>query len=201
MRTDDGEGFGFGDLIPWFIVLACIGALTFIFLPVNLSHVAGYPFAPGAWMKPRNLLREAEKKLVEGSGSVSFTEEEVNAYLHQRLKASQRGPLSLVSDVEGIFVDLENNSATLYFVQRFLGFPFVISSSWNYYLADMKYVHECTGSSVGRLRFKGVLLRPLMMPFRQLVNTCRAEATLLNREGIDRVRLEPGLLKLEINRQ
>lgn len=196
----EDDEFGIGDFAPYVLVLACLGLIIFLFLPVDLSQVDGYPYRQKD-AAARNLLQEAEKKVLEGAETIEFTEKEVNAYLHQRLKSPQEGPLSALNRVDGIYADLRENSATLFIVQRILGIPFVISSTWNFYLEDRTYVRECTASSIGRVRLTGSSLGPLMMPFLQFAEACKPEANFLDMEGIHRVRLEPGVFKLELTRK
>lgn len=196
------EELGIGDFTSYAVVLLCVLFVIFVFLPVNLSHVEGYPFQSSKVQQNRNLLQEAEKKLLEGTGgTIEFTEGELNTYLHQRVRASQGGPLRLISDVDGVYVDLLDKGATLYLVQHFIGIPFVVSSTWEYYLENQKYVRNCTGSSVGLIRFKGLLLAPLMAPFVNFVEACKPEANLLDLEAIENVQIEKGMLKLQLKKK
>lgn len=194
------EEFGLADFAPYILVLACLGLIIFLFLPVNLSQVDGFPYREKDAVV-RNLLQEAEKKVLEGAQTIEFTEKEINTYLHQRLRSPQEGPFAAINRVDGIYADLRENAATLYVVQKILGIPFVISSSWNFYLEDRTYVRECTASSIGRIRFTGASLGPLMMPFLHFAESCKPEASFLDIDGIHRVRIEPGVFKLELARR
>lgn len=199
--TPAGEGIGVGTILLLAFGLAFVALVVYVFLPVDLSHVDGYPFRPGSRQEePRNLLLEAENQLIKGKGSVTFSEEEVNHYLNERLKPSQGGPFGMVIEVDGIYADLVPDAATFYLVRSVFGRPFVISTTWDYYLSDRKQVRECTASSVGRLRVKGRMLRPIMMPFLRLAQTCRREVDLLGHEGIRHAKLEDGRLVLHVNR-
>lgn len=192
------EGFGFNDIVTLLLGIASVALVVLIFAPIDLSKVDGYPYDPSAaGAEGRNLLAEAEKLLITGTGDLAFTEAELNTYLNQRLKPTQRGPLSMISEIKGVYVDVQANSATLYLVQRFFGYPLVIRTNWDYYLADQKYVRECTGSGIGHLSIKGLLFRPIMMPFLRLAKTCWREVGFLDRETVERVQLEPGVLKLK----
>jgi len=196
-----GEGFGFGSVVLLLVALGFVALVVFIFLPVDLSHVNGYPFDPKqAKEEPRNLLYEAEQALIDGEESISFSEAEVNNYVNQRFKSSQRGLFGAIAEVQGMYVDLQEDSATLYLVRDVFGRPFVVSTTWDYYLSDRKYVRECTGSSIGRLQIQGRILRPIMMPFLRFLDACRREASLVIREGVKRVKLDEGELRLEMLR-
>ena len=193
-----GEGFGIGGIIMLVITLALLGFVIFTFLPRDLSHLSGYPFdASKAPDPPKNLLRLAEDQLVEAEGSITFTEEEVNNYLNQRLNAKQRGAFGSFVKMRGVYLDLKKNEATMYVERQIFGVPFTVDSTWEYYLSDGKYVRECKASSVGRFSFSGAMFRPVMAPFFRVAAACQREQDVLSDDDVKRVKLESGKLTLE----
>lgn len=180
------------------ITAALMGFVVFIFLPRDLSHVSGYPYESSkAPNPPKNLLKIAEDQLVKDEGSVSFTEEEINTYLNQRLNAKQRGAFGSFVKMNGVYLDLKKNEATIFVERKIFGLPFTIASTWDYYLSDGKYVRECKSSSVGRFSFSGAMFRPIMAPFFRLAQACTREQAIFEDEDVSRVKLDEGALTIE----
>tara|TARA_R110002096_G_scaffold4493_27_gene20984 strand:- start:5479 stop:6183 length:705 start_codon:yes stop_codon:yes gene_type:complete len=193
-----GEGFGIGGVIMFLITAALLGFVVFIFLPRDLSHVGGYPYSDSkAPNPPKNLLKIAEDQLVKDEGSVSFSEEEVNTYLNQRLNAKQRGAFGSFVKMNGVYLDFKKNEATIFVERKVFGLPFTIASSWDYYLSDGKYVRECKSSSVGRFSFSGAMFRPIMAPFFRIAQACTREQAVLSDEDVTRVKIDEGNLTIE----
>ena len=60
------------------------------------------PLATG---KPRNLLEESQKIMIQRTSEVTFTEEEVNQYLNHRLQAEQTGLMAALVKFRGVYID------------------------------------------------------------------------------------------------
>ena len=164
------------------VTVAMIAFVFFIFAPRDIgTDVSGYPYDPAAHSgQPRNLLREAEDKLVKDEGNLTFTEEQVNTYLNQRLDVTQKGLFGGFTTVEGIYMDFHPNEVTIFIQRKVFGVPFTVDSTWKYYLSNEKYIRECTQSRMGKLTAKGAMLAPVMAPFNRFIDACEREKKLLN---------------------
>ena len=181
------------------VTTAMIGLVVFIFLPRDISDVvSGYPYdASKNSGAPRNLLREAEEQLVKDEGTLSFSEEEVNLYLNQRLDVTQRGLFGSFVKMDGIYLDFgKDNLVTIYVQRKVFGLPFTVDSTWKYYLSDQKYIRNCTQSRIGQLTVKGAMLKPIMAPFTRFAEACGRERKLIDDESIEQVRIEEGKLTI-----
>lgn len=193
-----GEGFGIGPIIMLLVSLALMSFVVFVFLPRDLSAVDGYPFDPSsAPNPPRNLLREASEGLIEGDGSVTFSEKDVNNYINQRLNGTQRGGFAAIAKMNGIYMDLKEREATIYIERKIFGLPFTIDSTWEYYLSSGEYVRGCTGCSVGRFKFEGKMFQPIMKPFMRFFSACEPENKVLTDKELKSVKLQDGKMVLE----
>jgi len=202
--VSEGEGFSIGALIMLLVALALLAGIAILFLPPDLSGIAGRPFDPSkAPDPPRNLLRELDDAItasyLETKPSVlTFTEEEVNVYLNQRLRRVQKGPFASVVKMEGIYVDFHTDSADIFLVRHLLGMPFVVATRWDYFLSSGSYMLECKASTIGKFTFSGALFRPILMPFERLGRACNREAAALDDGAVERVKLEEGKLVVQV---
>ncbi len=199
-----GEGFNFMSVVMILITLALIGLVVVVFMPSDMSQVKGYPFGPTkAVDPPRNLLREAEDvwvSVVNGNTeqtSITFTEEEVNTYINQRLVVKQAGIFGSFTDVKGIYLDLEKDTATLYIVREIFGIPLTIDSKWEMFLSNDEYIRRCVASGVGRLEFGQAMFRPIMMPFFKFAEEMSREQKVLFDEAVEQIRLEKDAMTIE----
>ncbi len=185
------RGPSLGNIAFLIVGLALLTVAVFLFLPKNLDQIKGYPFDPEQAPKPPvNLLRNAQDQLLERGGTFTVSEAELNTYLNQRLQRVQRGPLTAISDIRGVYLDLRPRQATAFVERRILGIPIVISSTWDYYLSKDSYVFECRSSSAGQMTFPGAMFRPIMMPFLRFAAACEREYEFLQNEAVQKVALE-----------
>jgi hypothetical protein len=200
----DGEGFSVGALVMLLVAIALLAGVVVLFLPPDLSGLAGRPFDPSkAPDPPRNLLRELDDAItatyVESKpSSLTFTEEEVNLYLNQRLRRVQKGPFASLVKMEGIYLDLHPDYADIVLVRHLLGMPFVVKTRWDYFLSNGQYTLECKASGVGLLSFSGALFRPILMPFERLGRACGREIAALDDGAVERVKLEEGKMVVQV---
>ncbi len=198
------EPISAGSIILLVVALGLIAGVVILFLAPDLSGVDGYPYEPAkAGESPRNLLRELDDAITatyteSKPATLEFSEQELNTYLNQRLRKTQRGPFSSVSNVEGVFLELREDVAEIHLVRSLFGAPFVVSTTWDYFLSSGSYVVECKSSRIGRLRFAGAMFRPIMMPFLRMGKACNRELAALNDGSVRRIKLQPGKLIVEV---
>jgi len=193
-----GEGFSIMSLIMLLVTLALIGLVVVVFLPPDMSSVKGYPYNKAeASDPPRNLLREAEDVWVKGEGSIEFSEADINTYLNQRLVVKQGGMFGSFTKVQGIYMDLEEDKATLYVVRTVFGMPLVIDTTWEMFLSNEEYIRRCTGSGVGKLSFGEKMFAPIMKPFFSFTKEMNREQKVLFDESVSRVKLAKDSLRIE----
>ena len=201
-----GEGITAGSVIMLVLTLALIGFVVFVFLPRDISHIQGYPYdSSKAPDPPRNLLREAEDKLVkatveeEEGNMIKFSEKEVNDYINQRLAVKQGGMFGSFVKMNGVYLDLEKDKGTLFVERKIFGLPFTVDTTWEIFKSDGKYVRNCTSSGVGRLKFNGAAFQPIMAPFVRFANALKRENKVLFDEGVRQIKLEKDALVIDYN--
>lgn len=198
----DAPGLGFGAVLLFLFAIALLAGVVVCFMPPDLTAISGYPPAPGK-TAPQNLLRRIDDAISgayidKKESTLTFTEEEINLYLNQRLKKNQSGPLASATEIEGVFCDLQADSANLYVVRSVFGQPLVIFTSWAFEgdPANQKFV--CQESGIGAVKTKGASLQPVMSPFFRLSETCAREIGALQDVTVDRLRIEEGKLIVHV---
>lgn len=103
-------------------VAGLAAALYFVGQPQDLSDLK--PSVPG---KPARNLRTVLQTAVDRSYPVPLTEEEINLYLKQTLKAKQGGLLGEVVRLDGVRVRLEEDRAEIVIERTAMGYPLTLS--------------------------------------------------------------------------
>ena len=112
-----------------FLFLIAIGlaaAMIMVMVPKKLDYIQGYP-AKASDEPPRNLLSEIQAVMELRDKDVIFTEADVNAYLNQRLKGKQGGPVSAFVKFKGVYADFEPNNLEMFLERTVFGLPFIVS--------------------------------------------------------------------------
>ncbi|WP_411826324.1 hypothetical protein [Luteolibacter sp. AS25] len=113
-----GKLFG----LIFFLILAGLGAVIyFIAQPQDLSDLGGYSqVSTGEARKPRDI-QVALRKAIEGDFSVNLSEEDINLWLEQQLKARQGGELGEWITLKRVWVRLGDGIAEVIIERDVLG--------------------------------------------------------------------------------
>lgn len=103
-------------------VAGLAAALYFVGQPQDLSDLKSS--VPG---KPARNLRTVLQTAVDRSYPVPLTEDEINLYLKQTLKAKQGGLLGEVVRLDGVRVRLEEDRAEIVIERTAMGYPLTLS--------------------------------------------------------------------------
>ena len=187
-----GEGVSIGGIIMLLLALALTFVVVRVFMPRDISFIEGYPFdAAEAPNPPRNLLREAEDKLIAREGQLTFTEAELNTYLNQRLKSKQGGAFASFVKMRGAYVDYEPDKIGVYVDRAIFGIPFVVSAHFEVYQSNRSFKTEGLYCTLGRVQLpKGRMFQPIMAPYRRLANACEREIDILTDEDVRQVKID-----------
>ncbi len=180
------------------IAIAMLGAVAMVVRPMDLSKVAGYPVDPLATTKPRNLLEEAQKAMIDRDAVLVFTEEEVNRYLNHRLSGEQTGPMAALVKFRGVCVDFAPATAEIIIEREFLGMPMTMSAKLKNEKFRQQVVYKPTGWTLGKVELGSRNVKPVIELFLRLRDTCIDEYHVLQqmREVSfeqDRIALNPVL--------
>ena len=200
--STESPGLGIGALFLFLFAIALLGGVAVCFMPPDLSAISGYP-QPEKPAKSENLLRRLDDATTDAyvdkkESTVVFSEEEINAYLNQRLKQSQTGPLASLATNEGIFCDLQPDTANLYVVRTFFGKPMIIYTTWAFEGDPDDQKFTCQLSGIGSIKVAGSGLQPVMAPFLRLREICVREISALMNTAVDRLRIEDGRLVVHV---
>lgn len=166
------------------LLIVAIGlcvAMGLILKPKNLGKINGYP-AELITTETRNLLADVQKALdpKQAAQPLTFTEEQVNQYLNQRVKGKQGGPLSALVKFQGVYVDFEPNQVDVYLVRSVAGLPFSISSSFTRKPLQYTTIWKAAGGSIGSFNLRTKQFKPIVETFQRLHDLCKDEMDCLN---------------------
>lgn len=122
------KGSCLGKLVVLFVMLGLGGlgaAIYFIALPQDLTDLDGR--GPAAVSKDSRDLVEVMRNAIDGGYSASITEEDVNLYLRDTLKAEQGGVLASQVSISDVAVRLEDGRAEVIIVRDVAGYPLTLS--------------------------------------------------------------------------
>jgi len=195
-KPSGGEGVSFVTVMLFIVALAVAGLMAKVMMAGDLSHIDGFPKARWAGAD-RNLLDEVQAGLGERSGSIEITEEEVNAYLRDRIKGKQGGPFAAVVKYQGTYVDFEKGSAEFYVVRTVFGKNFPISTRFtlkNLGARDQKWL--TTSGSIGGWKTGAKQFAPVAKAILRVAEACEPELEVLKMMtkvtlADDKVILEP----------
>jgi hypothetical protein len=168
------------------LVLALIlaGMMLKVMLPPSLSGtVKGYPKARWTGEK-RNLLAESQQALLSHDKPLQLSEQEVNAYLRDRIQGKQGGAFSALVKYQGTYVDFKEGSAEFYVVRTVMGKDFPVSAK--FVAIDVGGGRESwmiVDGSVGGLRSGKRQFDPVYKAIRRVQAACEDEMDVLSRMG------------------
>lgn len=200
--SSNSGGSWISTIMLWLVAIALLGGVAVCFVQPDLSAIAGYPAAGSAKGSP-NLLRELDDAISyayteKKESTLTFTEEQINAYINERLQKSQQGPFASSVKIEGIFCDLQPDTATLYLVRNVFGHPLVSFATWAFDGDPDDQHFRAQTSGIGLIKIAGPGISSIMAPFANLKDACAREAGGLRDPTVDTVRIEDGRLIVHV---
>lgn len=129
-KQEKPRGSCLGKLVSLFTFAGVAGlgaAVFFIFQPQDLSDLKGLNPASALNGGKARDLREVLKNSVNRGYPLTLTEEEINLYLGQTLKAKQGGGLDKLVNIDRVCVRLEEERAEVIIERSIMGRPVTVS--------------------------------------------------------------------------
>ena len=170
-----GGGISLMTVFLTLVALAMLAVVVMVVLPRDMSAIGGYPVNPLATGKPRNLLEESQKIMIQRTSEIAFTEEEVNQYLNHRLQAEQTGPMAALVKFRGIYIDFSPGFAEAVIERELFGMPLTMTSKIKTEKFRMQTVYRAETWTLGRIDLGARNIKPVIDLFLRLRNTCADE--------------------------
>lgn len=150
---------GFSPMTVFLLIIALGlgGLMAMVLMPKGLDSINGYP-PELVTEKPRNLLPELQGVITaegDAPSEITLTEAELNRYLSERVGGEQSGPLGPLVKFQGVFVDLEPNSAEIFVVRKVAGLPFAVSQKMVRKKSGYADEWDLAAGSLGRITLSG----------------------------------------------
>jgi hypothetical protein len=169
------EGISMMTVFLTVIALGMLAAVAMVMLPRDMSTVGGYPINPLAGEKPRNLLAEAQKIMIDRNTELSLSEEEVNRYLNQRLQGEQKGPMAALVKFRGVYLDFAPGTADVVIERELFGMPITMSAKLTAEQTRGRAYYKPAGWTLGRVELGERNVKPVIDLFIRLRGTCLDE--------------------------
>ena len=122
-----GDGVSPMTVLLTLVALGMLAIVVMVAMPKDLSSLGGYSVGLTDGGKPRNLLAETQKIMIDRNTDLTFSEEEVNRYLNYRLSGSQKGMMAAIVKFRGVYVDFSPAKAEMIIEREIFGRPVTIS--------------------------------------------------------------------------
>lgn len=166
------SSFSFMTVFLGIVALGMVAAVVMVVLPKDMASVAGYPADIAlAGGKPRNLLEEAQKVMIERNAEVSFTEEEVNRYLNARVQGEQTGLMASLVKFRGVYIDFSPEIAEIVIERELFGMPLTMTSKMRADKFRSQTVYKPAGWTLGRVELGQRNVKPVVELFIRLRGT------------------------------
>ena len=170
-----GGGISLMTVFLTLIALAMLALVVMVVLPRDMSTVAGYPVNPLATGKPRNLLEESQKIMIQRTSEIAFTEEEVNQYLNYRLQAEQTGLMAALVKFRGVYIDFSPGFAEVVIERELFGMPLTMTSKIKAETFRRQTVYRAESWTLGRIDLGARNIKPVIDLFLRLRTNCTDE--------------------------
>ncbi|MCB1207143.1 MAG: hypothetical protein KDN18_23025 [Verrucomicrobiae bacterium] len=167
-----GGGVSFMTVFLSLVAVAMLAVVVMVMLPRDMSAVGAYPVNPLSGEKPRNLLAEVQKEMIDRKSELSFTEAEVNQYLNHRLAGEQKGAMAALVKFRGIYLDFEKDSADVIIEREFFGMPITMSAKLVAEPVRGRASYKSAGWTLGRVELGSRNVKPVIEMFLRLRGAC-----------------------------
>ena len=175
--------------------IAMLIPVVLVFLPRDLSAVQGYPADTFPEDEPRNLLAEAQEIMVSRDRELTFSEEEINTYLNERLRGQQDGMMAPLVRFRGVYADFASDSAEVIVQRDLFGLPLTLGARFRSEKYRGQVVFRPVRWSIGRLSFRSLSIQPVLEMYMRLRKVCEDEYHVL--KMMHEVRFEEDRLVLD----
>lgn len=190
-----GGGISLMTVFLSIVALGMLAAVAMVVLPRDMSQVGGYPVNPLAGEKPRNLLAEAQKIMIDRNAELALSEEEVNRYLNQRLQGEQKGPMAALVKFRGVYIDFASGTADIIVERELFGMPITMSAKLAAEQARGRAYYKQAGWTLGRIDLGARNVKPVIDLFLRLRGACLDEYHVI--QQMSDVRFEENRLVLD----
>jgi hypothetical protein len=167
------SGFSMMTVFLGLVAIAMLGVVAMVFQPREMSEVAGYPSKVSlGGEKPRNLLEEAQRAMIDRSAVLVLSEEEVNRYLNHRLAGEQTGAMSAFVKFRGVYVDFSPGEAEIIVEREFFGMPMTMSARLRNERFRQQIVYKPSGWTIGKISLGARNVKPVIDLFLRMRDTC-----------------------------
>lgn len=170
-----GEGVSMMTVFLTVIALAMLAAVAMVVLPRDMSKVGGYPLNLLSDGKPRNLLAEAQKIMIDRNAELSLSEEEVNRYLNARLQGEQKGPMAALVKFRAVYLDFAPGTAEVIIERELFGMPITMTAKLIVEQARGRAFYKPGGWTLGRVELGERNVKPVIDLFTRLRGACLDE--------------------------
>jgi hypothetical protein len=165
------EGLSMMTVFLTVIALGMLAAVVMVVLPRDMSKVGGYPINPLAGDKPRNLLAEAQKIMIDRNAELALSEEDVNRYLNQRLQGAQKGPMAALVKFRAVYLDFAPGTADVIIERELFGMPITMSAKLTTEQTRGRAYYKPAGWTLGRVELGERNVKPVIDLFLRLRGT------------------------------
>ena len=162
------EGISVMTVFLTLLALGMLAGVAMALLPKDMSAVGGYQTNLIAGAKARNLLAEAQKLMIERNTDLTFSEEELNRYLNQRLAGEQKGTMAALVKFRGIYVDLAPGTAEVVIERELFGMPLTTSVTMAGEEFRRQTIYKPTAWNIGRISLGARTVKPVVDLFIRL---------------------------------
>lgn len=153
------------------IAIAMLAGVAMVILPKDMENVAGHPIDPLSTEKPKNLLDEVQKIMIERKTALTFSEEEVNRYLNARVRGEQKGAMAALVKFRAVYVDFQPGTAEILIERELFGMPMTVGAQIGTDKFRNQTVFKPVGWSLGRVELGKHNVKPVVDLFIRLRGT------------------------------
>lgn len=150
------------------IALGMLAVVIMVAMPKDLSTVGGYAVGITDGAKPRNLLVDAQKIMIDRNADLTFSEEEVNRYLNHRLSGSQTGMMAAIVKFRGVYVDFSPAKAEVIIEREIFGRPITMSVDLATEQFRRQMVYKPSAWHIGKISLGARTIGPVVELFVRL---------------------------------
>lgn len=150
------------------IAIGMLAVVVMVATPKDLSSLGGYAVGLTDGGKPRNILAETQKIMIDRNTDLTFTEEEVNRYLNHRLSGTQKGMMAAIVKFRGVYVDFSPAKAEVIIEREIFGRPITMSVDLVTEQFRRQMVYKPAAWHIGKISLGARTIGPVVELFTRL---------------------------------
>jgi hypothetical protein len=163
-----GDGVSPMTVLLTLIAFGMLAVVVMVAMPKDLSSLGGYAVGLTDGGKPRNILAETQKIMIERNTDLTFTEEEVNRYLNHRLSGTQKGLMAAIVKFRGVYVDFSPAKAEVIVEREIFGRPITMSVDLVTEQFRRQMVYKPAAWHIGKISLGARTIGPVVELFTRL---------------------------------